>query len=81
MSLLRREPVRRIMGVLCEKPGISNSEIATALGISESAVSNYMRELSTKGLVTKEVTSAGRVAYMIRKEHAEKIENVLASTG
>jgi len=81
MSLLRREPIRRLMGVLCEKPGISNSEIACALGISESAVSNYMRELSTKGLVTKEVTAAGRVAYMIRKEHAEKIENVLASTG
>ncbi len=81
MSLLRREPIRRLMGVLCEKPGISNSEIACALGISESAVSNYMRELSTKGLVTKEVTAAGRVAYMIRKEHAEKIENVLTSTG
>lgn len=81
MSLLRREPIRRLMVVLCEKPGISNSEIASALGISESAVSNYMRELSTKGLVTKEVTAAGRVAYMIRKEHAEKIENVLTSTG
>ncbi|CAJ36507.1 winged helix-turn-helix transcriptional regulator [Methanocella arvoryzae] len=81
MSLLRREPVRRLMSVLCEKPGISNAEIARALGISESAVSSYMRDLSAKGFVDREMTPSGRTTYVIRKERLQQVEHSLEIGG
>lgn len=81
MSLLRREPVRRLMLMLSEKPGVSNAEIARALEISESAVSNYMRDLSAKGFVAREVSPSGRTTYVIRKERLSQVERSLEAGG
>ncbi|MGA9140425.1 MAG: winged helix-turn-helix transcriptional regulator [Methanocella sp.] len=77
ISLLRREPVRRLMLVIRGKPGISNVELAEALGLSEAAVSNYMRELAGRGFVDKESTKDGHVAYFIKRERADKITSSL----
>jgi predicted transcriptional regulator len=77
ISLLRREPVRRLVSVLRERPGISNAELAAALGLSEPAISNYMKELSVKGIVAKEATADGRISYAILDEHADRIAATL----
>jgi predicted transcriptional regulator len=77
ISLLRREPVRRLMAAIRGKPGISNGELAEALGLSEAAISNYMRELSGRGFVDKEPTKDGHVAYFIKRERADKIVSSL----
>jgi len=77
ISLLRREPVRRLVSVLRERPGISNAELAAALGLSEPAISNYMKELSVKGIVAKEAAADGRISYAIQDEHADRIAATL----
>jgi predicted transcriptional regulator len=77
ISLLRREPVRRLVSTLREQPGISNAELAVALGLSDPAISNYMRELSVRGIVAKEATADGRISYAIMDEHADRIAATL----
>lgn len=53
ISLMRRESVGRIIGLILQKPGISNGEIARELGIPDSLSSRYLKELVEKGIVTK----------------------------
>lgn len=73
VSLVKREGMRRILELLIEKPGLSNMQIAQALNIPESSVSRYMKELSDKSVVTKELISGGSYAYSIQDAQKERI--------
>ena len=73
MSLLRREALRRVLGILMEHPGLSNGELSDQLGLPESAMSKYMKELCSKGIILKEQASGGRLAYAIKDEYKEKV--------
>jgi predicted transcriptional regulator len=53
VSLLRREPVRKLIGLLLENPGLSNGELAKGLGMGESAVCRYTKELLDKGVIAR----------------------------
>lgn len=53
ISLLRRESVGKVIGLIAEKPGITNAEIARELGLPDSLISRYLKELTEKGIVEK----------------------------
>ena len=54
LSLMRRDSMGRMLGLMVEKPGISNVEIARELDIKESVVSRCVKELSEKGVVVRD---------------------------
>lgn len=77
ISLMRREGVGKILTFLMEKPGQTNIEISSALGIHESAVSRYMKELSEKGVVAREHMAGGANVYSLSGEHRDAIIGAL----
>jgi predicted transcriptional regulator len=73
ISLARRDSIRKILSLLLEKPGMTNTELSGRLGIHVSETSRYMKELSEKGLIFKMPLSGGSYAYSIRSEQAQRI--------
>ena len=63
LSLLRREGVGNVLQLMLEKPGISNADIGSELQMDKSAVSRYMKELSSMGIVSKTQSPDGRSFY------------------
>jgi predicted transcriptional regulator len=70
ISLMRRDRMGRILTLLKEKPGLTNIEISTALGIQESAVSRCMKELSEKGIVSR---PSGELKYSIKNDYVNAV--------
>ena len=50
LSLVRRDPIRKILNLLLDRTELSNLEISEALEMHESAISRYMKELAVRGL-------------------------------
>ncbi|HEY3273745.1 MAG TPA: PQQ-binding-like beta-propeller repeat protein [Methanocella sp.] len=75
-SALRRQGIKNILGLLVERPGLSNREIAGELQMRESAASRYMKELTSIGLVERRNRVEGRHEYYIHEQY----EEALAST-
>ena len=69
ISLMKREPMWRVLNVLAEKPGLSNVEISKELSISTGAASRHMNELLTKGIVIKMPQGDRGFAYSIKDEY------------
>jgi predicted transcriptional regulator len=81
-SALRRQGIRGILGLLVERPGLSNREIAGMLQMRESAASRYMKELTSTGLVERRHKAEGRYAYYINEQYGEALAlTIKADTG
>ncbi|WP_048198527.1 winged helix-turn-helix transcriptional regulator [Methanocella arvoryzae] len=68
-SLMRREPVRRTLQILAEKPGISGSELSRELGVSDTAAYRHVNLLVEKGIVIKGAGVERGVGYTIKAEY------------
>lgn len=79
LSFIRREPTRKVLGTLLEKPGRTNVDLSRELDIAESTISKYIKELSSKEIIMKEPMPGGRFAYSIRKEYVERVAMALES--
>ncbi|HTY90017.1 MAG TPA: PQQ-binding-like beta-propeller repeat protein [Methanocella sp.] len=79
LSFIRREPTRKVLGTLLEKPGRTNVDLSRELDIAESTISKYIKELSSKEIIMKEPLPGGRFAYSIRKEYVERVAMALES--
>lgn len=77
MSLVRRDSVKRILGLLIEKPGLSHAQLSGMLRMPESSLSRYIKELSEKGVVEKEAGDNGMSLYHINKEHTGPISRMI----
>lgn len=73
ISLMKREPMWRVLNALSERPGLSNVEIARELNISTGAASRHMTELFQKGIVTKTPMGDRGFAYAIKDEYKEYV--------
>jgi len=69
LSLMRRDAMGRVLGLMLERPGISNVEIARELDIRESVVSRCVKELSAKGVVTRESEGGGCSVEETHRDH------------
>lgn len=65
ISLLKREPISKLMNALAGKEGMTNSKISAASGLSYSEVNRYLKELIAKGAVVKEPLSPEKYQYRI----------------
>lgn len=77
ISLMRREAIKKVLGLLLERPGMSNIELSRELGLPESATSKYMKELLSMGIVRKKTLPGGRLAYSVAEEQVEVVSNVI----
>lgn len=80
ISLIRREGVRKILAMLQKNPGITNVELSNALGIQTSAITRYMKELSEKGIVTKDWQTDGGYAYSIKDDQKNRVTLMMERT-
>jgi len=69
ISLMKREPMWRVLTTLAERPGLSNVEISRELNISTGAASRHMTELFQKGIVVKTPMGDRGFAYAIKEEY------------
>lgn len=77
ISMVRREGMRNILGLLLDRPGLTNVELSNRLGMRVSATSRYMKELSDKGIIAKRPLAGGACSYSIKKEQAERIASTI----
>lgn len=80
MSLLRRDPIRRSLELLLERPGLTNIELSRALNMPESATYKYMKELMDNGVVLKESLN-GKQVYNIKRDYKDRIMQGLKVLG
>jgi predicted transcriptional regulator/outer membrane protein assembly factor BamB len=73
LSLMRREPLKRILKTLAERPGLSNLELAKELNVSTAAVHDNVNELYTRGIVTKDAQGDRGYGYAIKEEYCPYI--------
>lgn len=73
LSLVRREPVARVLKILTEKPGLSGSELASALGVSETAAYRYANLLAEQGILRKEAQGERNCVYSITDRYLAQV--------
>jgi len=76
LSLMRREPVRRTLKALAQKPGISGAELSKELGISDTAAYKNVNLLVEKGIVSKETRGDRGYVYSVIDEYRPFIVGV-----
>lgn len=73
ISLMRRDPIRRMLTLLFEKPELSNVEISKELGIDDSSAIRTIKELFAKGIVTKLMHDGNKTTYSISEEYRDNV--------
>ena len=77
VSLMKREPMWRVLNTLAEKPGLSNVEISRELNISTGAASRHMNELLSRGIVDKAPQGERGFAYTIKEEYRQYVTRMM----
>ena len=77
MSLVRRDGMKKVLGILVDKPGLSNTDLSRELNMKESAVSRYMKVLTAKGVVERRPVSGGSLAYTINGKLLESVDRAV----
>ncbi len=77
MSLLRRDGMKKVLGILIDKPGLSNTDLSKELNMKESAVSRHMKVLTAKGVVERRPVHGGSLAYTINGKLLENVDRAL----
>jgi len=79
LSLMRREPLKRVLKTLAERPGLSNLELARELNVSAAAVHDNINELYARGIVTKDAQGDRGYAYSIKEEYRPQVVRIIES--
>jgi predicted transcriptional regulator len=78
LSLLRRESLRRMLGVLTECPCLTSLELSRQMGVSTTVAHRHINELMERGVIVKVCgTDKGNV-YSINERHRDLILRYLA---
>jgi hypothetical protein len=72
LSLMRREAIGRTLGLMLERPGISNVEIVKELDIKESVVSRHIKELTERSIIEN-----GTGGYAVKDEHRQAVADMM----
>jgi predicted transcriptional regulator len=77
VSLMKREPMWRVLNALADKPGLSNVEISRELNISTGAASRHMNELLSRGIIDKAPQGDRGFAYTIKEEYRQYVTKMM----
>ncbi|OPY27511.1 MAG: Helix-turn-helix domain protein [Methanocella sp. PtaU1.Bin125] len=73
LALMRREPMRKTLEQLLERPGISNQELARRLEISTTSTHHHLNELMARGVVEKAPGADRSYAYSVKEEYRSHV--------
>jgi DNA-binding transcriptional ArsR family regulator len=65
ISLMRRESMRKVLSIMIKNDAMTNQEISMATNMQESAVSKYLRELYTSGIIVKSSGYGEKSVYYV----------------
>lgn len=74
---MRREPLRRTLEQLLEKPGMSNAELARRLAISTTSTHHHLSELMARGIVEKAPNEDRSYAYSVKEEYRQHVYRMM----
>ena len=77
LSLMRREPMRKTLEQLLERPGQSNAELAQRLEISTTSTYHHLNELMARGIVKKVPNEDRSYAYTIKEEYRQQVMKMM----
>jgi biotin operon repressor len=77
VSLLRREPLRRVLEVIASKPGLSGSALARELNLSATAANRHVAMLVEKGVIEQVLLAVHGHGYVISGELRERVEKAM----
>ncbi|OPY30925.1 MAG: Helix-turn-helix domain protein [Methanocella sp. PtaU1.Bin125] len=77
ISLMRREPLKKILAVLQERPGLSNLELSRALDAHESSTMRNIKALIEKGVVNRSLQPDGKITYSINSKFCAQAHSAL----
>lgn len=81
LSLARREPIRKVLKILGEKPGgLSSLELANELGISNTATHRHVSLLLEKGVVDRKMEKEKGYVYTIREQYRLHVDRIMDRT-
>ncbi|MGA9140905.1 MAG: winged helix-turn-helix transcriptional regulator [Methanocella sp.] len=72
IAMLRRDGIGKVLRLIAERPGVSNVDIARALGIPESAAYRCIKEMCDKGLITRTPVERGYTYALVNKDLVER---------
>lgn len=75
LSLMRREPLRRVLCVLAEKPGLTGSQLAEELNVSATAANRHISLLAEKGVILRSPNDDRGHVYSIKAEYREYLSH------
>jgi predicted transcriptional regulator len=78
LSLLRRESLRRMLGVLTECPGMTSLELSRRMGVSTTVAHRHINELMGRGVIVKVCGTEKGNVYSINERHRDLILRYLA---
>jgi predicted transcriptional regulator len=76
ISLVRRDSYGKVLGYMVTRRDVSNMEITRELGIRESLVSRYIKDLTEKGIIIKD-QSGFSSAYAIDDSQRERVAKAI----
>ena len=77
LSLMRREPLRKTLYAIAEKPGLSGPELAGVLDVSTTAAHRDLALLARRGIIEQVPGSDRLYGYAIKDEHRERIDRAM----
>ncbi len=73
LSLMRRDPVKKTLQVLIEKPGITGQELQKELNLSMTATHKHVSLLVERGIVDRVGQQERSYAYSIKNEYLQHV--------
>jgi alpha-tubulin suppressor-like RCC1 family protein/predicted transcriptional regulator len=80
ISYMKRDTTKRMLGILKERSGLTNSELSKELKMHDSAISRYVKELVTSGVLEKTETPEGKSKYSINNNYKKLIDIITNKT-
>jgi predicted transcriptional regulator len=69
LSIMRRDAIGKVLRLLLDNPCMTNAEISRKLNINESVVNRSIKELSEKGIITREPSGKKCLLDDVQREH------------
>lgn len=76
LSLMKREGISKMLALMAKKPGLSIQELSAELHMRKDAVSRYLRELASDGVIVQS-RRKGAQQYDIKNEIDMRIVRAL----
>ncbi|HMK46590.1 MAG TPA: winged helix-turn-helix transcriptional regulator [Methanocella sp.] len=77
VALIRREPIRKTLQAILERPGVSSTELSRALGLSATATHRHVGLLVERGIVDRTPTRYHGFSYQVNDGYRPQVQSMM----